>query len=55
MPKMKLNYHEISDRVLFMTKTREDNDIINQTSAIYTKIGTELQLPIRHNAVYLHN
>ena len=42
MPKMKLNCYDRSKKVLSMMKTRQDNDVIDHTSAVYAKIITKL-------------
>ena len=41
-PKMKLRYHDQSNHVQSMMKTRKDNDAINHVSVVYAKIETKL-------------
>ena len=43
---MKLSYHEWSDRVQSMTKTKQDNDMTNHIGLVHTKIKMELSGPI---------
>ena len=47
MPKSKLNYWDISNRVWYVNKTRQDNDMINPIGVVYTKNETELSWRIR--------
>ena len=42
MPKMKLSCHYRSDRVPFVKKTRQDNDVTNRTGAVYVENDIEL-------------
>lgn len=42
MSKTKLNYYDQTDRVRTVTKTRQDNDMIDHIGAVYAKIKTEL-------------
>ena len=37
MSKLKLNSQDLFDQVQFMMKTRQDNDVIDRTSAIYVE------------------
>ena len=37
MLKSKLNYRDLSDRVLFVMKTRLDKDVIDHTGVVYAK------------------
>ena len=37
MPKLKLNYQDLSDQVWSMMKTKKDNDVIDHTGVIYAK------------------
>ena len=46
MLKIKLNYHDRSNRVWSMTKTRQDNGVTNCTGAIYVEIGIEVSWSI---------
>ena len=46
MLKMKLRYRDWSDCVRFVTKTRDDNDMIDHISLVYAEIETELLWPI---------
>ena len=49
-PKLKLNYQDLSNRVLSMMKIKHDNDVTNHISAIYAENGTELSLQIGPSA-----
>ena len=40
--KMILSYRDCSNQVQFVTKTRQDNDVIDYISVIYVEIETEL-------------
>ena len=40
--KMKLSYHDQSDLVWSVVKTRQDNDVTNYIGLIYAEIETEL-------------
>ena len=42
MPKTKLDCEKLSDREWSVTKTRQDNDMINRKSVIYAKNKTKL-------------
>ena len=42
MPKLKLNYRDISKRVWLVRKTRQKNNVINYTCVIYDRNETEL-------------
>ena len=42
MPKKKLSCHDWSNRVQYVMKTRQDNSVIDYTSAVYVKNETEL-------------
>ena len=46
MPKSKLNYWDLSDQVLSMMKTRQDNDMTNHIDTVYAKNDIELLWPI---------
>ena len=52
---MKLSYHDQSDRLQFMTKTRQDNDVIDCKDAVYVKNNTKLLCVIRSGVVYDKN
>ena len=54
-PKMKLRRHDQSDRVLFMTKTKQDNNVTDHIGLVYTKNNTELLGPIGPGTVYDEN
>ena len=41
-PKTILNYRDWLDRVSYMIKTRQDNDVIDCIGLVYTKIKTQL-------------
>lgn len=34
---------------------KQDNDVIDPTGVVYVKIGIQLSLPIKQNAVYHEN
>lgn len=42
MPKPKLKYRELSNQVSFMTKTKQDNNVIDYTGAFYAENDIEL-------------
>ena len=46
MPKMKLSYYARLNCVRFVTKTRQDNDVIDHISVVYAKIEIEPPKPI---------
>ena len=52
MLKMKLNYHDWSDRVLIVTKIKKNNDVTDHTDAIYVENKTKLSLLIGSSAFY---
>ena len=39
---MKLNFHDQSNKVWSMTKSKQENDLIDYTSAVYIEIETKL-------------
>ena len=45
-PKTKLSYHDILDWVWIVMKTRQDNDMTNHISQVYTKTETEMLGPV---------
>ena len=45
-PKTKLSYRAWLNRVQFVTKTRQDNDITNRIGVVYAETETELLGPI---------
>ena len=49
--RMKLNYKDLSDKVSYMMKTRQENEITDCTGAVYAENKTKLSSPIRHGAV----
>ena len=55
MPKLKPNRQYLSDRVWFMMKTRQDNDITDCTGVIYAKNDDELLWLIEQDVVYDEN
>ena len=55
MPKMILNCRDLSDEVLFVTKTRQDNDMTSYIGVVYAKNETELLGPIESGAVCYQN
>lgn len=52
MLKMKLNYWDLSNMVQYVTKKRQDNNMTNNTGAIYIKNETEMLWPIGSGEVY---
>ena len=54
-PKRKLNCHDRSDRVPSITKTNQENDLIDHLGAVYTKIEIELSWLIGLGANYDEN
>ena len=52
MLKTKLNYHNRFDKVWYIRKTRQDNNITDYTVVIYFEIKTELSWLIKQEAVY---
>lgn len=50
---MKPNCHDRLDWVRYMIKTRQDNNVLNRTCAIYAKNKIELSWPIGLSAVYV--
>ena len=46
MLKTKLRCHDRSNQVQFMTKTKQDNDVIDCISLIYVETKTELLGPL---------
>lgn len=42
MPKRKLNYHDQFNKVQSTTKSRQDNDLNDYTSAVYVEIKIDL-------------
>ena len=55
MPKMKLSFLDLLDRVQSMIKTIKDNDMIDRTSLVYVETKTELLRLIELSAVYYEN
>ena len=55
MPKMILNCRDLSDEVLFVTKTRQDNDMTSYIGVVYAKNETELLGPIELGVVCYQN
>ena len=52
---MKLKYHDRTNRVWSMTKTKQDNDVTDHIGAVYTEIGTELSWLIEQDVTYHKN
>lgn len=50
-PEMKLSYYNHLDRLWSVTKTRQDNDVINHIGLVYIKNDNELSGPIGPSAV----
>ena len=53
--KTKLNYQDLFDQVLSMTKTRQDNDMMDCIDVVYTKIETKLSRIIKLSMVCYQN
>ena len=53
--KTKLSYHDWSNWVRFIMKTKQDNDMTNYISAVYVENDTELSWPIGLGAVCEEN
>ena len=49
--KMKLSCHDRSNRVRYVTKIRQDNDMIDRNGAVYAKNEIELSSSIRPTIV----
>lgn len=52
MSKMILNYHDQSNRVSTVTKTRLENDVTNHIDVVYTKNDIELSRSIKSGVIY---
>ena len=52
MPKIKLSYRDRSNQEQHVTKTKQDNDVTEQTSTIHTENNIELSWPIESGCVY---
>ena len=55
MPKTKLSYHDWSDWVLFVMKTRQDNDMTKHIGVVYAENDIELSWAIRPSVLYDEN
>lgn len=55
MTKTKLSYYDQSDRVQYIMKTKQNNDITDRTGTIYAKNDTELSWLIEPGVVYDEN
>ena len=55
MPKTKLYYRNRLNRVWYVTKTKQDNDMSNHTSAIYVENANKLLWPIKSSEVHDKN
>ena len=53
--KMKLSCRDQSDRVWFVMKTRQDNDVTNRIGLVYVKTKPQFSGPIWSGAVYDEN
>ena len=42
MPKIKLSYRDRSNQEQHVTKTKQDNDVIDRTGTVYTKNYSKL-------------
>ena len=52
---MKMSYHDRSDRVSSMMKTRQDNNMTDYTGVVYVENGNELSWSIISGANYDEN
>ena len=52
MPKMTLNCHDQLNRVQFVTKTSQDNNMIDHWGLVYVENETELSWHIELGTVY---
>ena len=52
---MKLNCYDRADKVYYMEKTRQENDMTNRIGAVYVKIETEMSWSIRQDVVNHEN
>lgn len=50
--KLKLNCLKLFDQVWFVMKTKQDNNVTDQTGALYVENDIELSWPIGPGAVY---
>ena len=48
---MKLNCHDLFDRVWYVMKTRQDNDMIDHTCMIYVKNDNEISYRMGSSAI----
>ena len=55
MSKLKLNYRDISNRVQYVTKTKQDNNMIDRIGAVYTENKIEQLWLIGPSAAYNKN
>ena len=55
MSKTILNCQDLNDRVLYLKKTRHDNDVIDCINMVYVKIEIELLGPIELDVVCYQN
>lgn len=54
-PKTKLTYRDQLDRAQFVTKTKQDNNMIDRIGLIYAESEIELLGPIWSGAIYFEN
>lgn len=52
MSKSKLNYHDWSDKMQSITKTRQNNDVIDRKGVVSTEYNNELSRLIELCVVY---
>lgn len=50
-----MNYYDRSERMWYITKSREDNDLTNRTDVISIEYNIELSIPIGQGEVYDEN
>ena len=51
-PKLELNYHDKLDKMQSITKTRQDNNVIDRKGVMHIEYDIELWRSIRQYAVY---
>lgn len=51
--KSELHYHDRLDKMWFILKSRQDNDVIDRIGITFVKCTTELSRPIRQDTIHL--
>ena len=52
MLKSELNCHDRSNMLLFITKSKQDNDVIDRIGVIFIEYNTKMSILIEQCAVY---